>query len=281
MLETANALENTSGLSSQLRKRDSGASAPDSSEQNRRFGLAALAASRRTAEPGETRLSRGTINIPPVGTPAESDLSESPSAAESTAGSSSQFIAPLPPEPASTPAAPSLPPVEEVREAARANRVQKGLAAIAASRRAAAAVASQVQNGQSLSALSGTSTGVQQFSSGLLQSDGGRSSTSLFDLPTSGQGLVNRLRAQVRPSSPLNALRSRDSIGTSPLTGVLGGLSTPTSLTGLNSQRASLRSTFLSNDNDSRRLLSISSPNRTSDGFGLSAVTSSALDLIG
>jgi hypothetical protein len=65
-----------------------------------------------------------------------------------------------------------------------------------------------VQNGQSLSALRDTSSGVQQFSSGITQPDGGRRSTSLFDLPSSGQGLVTRLRAQVRSASPLNAFRS-------------------------------------------------------------------------
>jgi hypothetical protein len=167
--------------------------------------------------------------------------------------------------------------VEEVRQKARADRVQAGLAVIAAGRRSAALTASQVQNGQSLSALRGTSTGVQQFSSGLLQSDGGRSSTSLFDLPSSGQGLIDRMRVQVRPSSPLISLRSRDSTEASPL----GGLRMPSSLTGLNTQRASLRRAFQSNDDNSRRLLSISSPNRTSDGFGLSAITGSTFDLIG
>jgi hypothetical protein len=260
MLEPANALENTSGLSRQPRQRVSFASA-HSTEQNRRFCLAALAAGRRASDPGQTPLSRGTLNLP-----------------DTAAGSSSQFNAPPPPEPASTPPPPSLPPVEEVRQKARADRVQAGLAVIAAGRRSAARTAGQLQNGQSLSALRGTSTGVQQFSSGLLQSDGGRSSTSLFDLPSSGQGLINRMRTQVRPSSPLNALRSRDSTQASSLT---GGLRMPSSLTGLNTQRASLRRAFQGNDNDSRRLLGISSPNRTSDGFGLSALTDSTFDLIG
>lgn len=268
MLEPANALENTSGLSRQPRQRDSFAST-GSTEQNRRFSLAALAG-RRASDPGQTPLSRGTLNLAPLNT--EQDPPDT------AAGSSSQFNAPQPPEPASTPPPPSLPPVEEVRQKARADRVQAGLAVIAAGRRSAARTAGQLQNGQSLSALRGTSTGVQQFSSGLLQSDGGRSSTSLFDLPSSGQGLINRMRTQVRPSSPLNALRSRDSTQASSLT---GGLRMPSSLTGLNTQRASLRRAFQSNDNDSRRLLSISSPNRTSDGFGLSALTDSTFDLIG
>jgi hypothetical protein len=52
-------------------------------------------------------------------------------------------------------------------------------------------------------------------------------------------------------------------------------------LNSVNSQRAALNSVFHSNDNSSRSLLSLSNPNRTAGGFGLTAPNRSAFDLIG
>lgn len=171
-------------------------------------------------------------------------------------------------------------------------RKRVGLAAVAAaSRRSAASQANRVQDGNPLSALQATAgapAGVQKRSSGLVQPDGGRRSTSLFDQPSSGQGLVARMRGQVRPSSPLNALGGGDnsnssasitqSVGRSVLgtdDGPLGGLA---SLSRANSQRAGLNSTFARIDNSSRLLLSTG---RASGAFGLGSTSLSAFDLLG
>ena len=173
-------------------------------------------------------------------------------------------------------------------------RQRVGLAAVAAAnKRSAASQANRVQDGQSLSALRSTSSapnGVQQRSSGLVRPDGGQPSrsASLFDLPSSGQGLVDRLRAQVRPSSPLNALGSASSstrsavtrsVGNQLLAGddPVGGLSS----TRANAQRASLQSSFTRIDNSSRFLLSSTNSARSSGGFGLAAISSSVVNLIG
>jgi hypothetical protein len=239
MLEPTNTSESSSRVST--------ASADRSTGQNRSFGLAALAASRKVKEGGTALLARVTTKL------SRSNAKQQP-----------------PDEP--------VPPTSTLRSVSdRADRVQLGLATISASRRAAAGRANRVQNGQSLSALRDTSTGVQQFSSGLLQSDGGRRSTSLFDLPSSGQGLVLRLRGQVRPSSPLNALRARGAGGTQSS----GGLSSLSALNRANAQLAGLRTAFTANDNGSRLLLSASSSSRPAGGFGLAATSRSAFDLIG
>ena len=184
-------------------------------------------------------------------------------------------------------------------DAASARRVGQnrrfGLATLAASRKAkeggsallarfttklsrsAASRANRVQDGQSLSALRDTSTGVQQFSPGPLQSDGGRRSSSLFGLSNSGQGLVLRLRGQVRPSSPLNALRVGGSGGIQSS----GGISSLTSLHRANAQLSGVRTALTGNDNSSRLLLSASSSSRSLGGFGQAATTRSAFDFIG
>ncbi|HCL30840.1 MAG TPA: hypothetical protein DIC52_20710 [Candidatus Latescibacteria bacterium] len=166
-------------------------------------------------------------------------------------------------------------------DAASADRVGQnrrfGLAALAASRKAKEGGSARVQDGQSLSALRDTSTGVQQFSSGPLQSDGGRRSSSLFGLSNSGQGLVLRLRGQVRPSSPLNALRVGGSGGIQSS----GGISSLTSLHRANAQLSGLRTALTGNDNSSRLLLSASSSSRSLGGFGQAATTRSAFDFIG
>lgn len=215
--------------------------------QNRRFGLAALAASRKAKEGGSALLARFTTK-----------LSRSASARQQ-------------------PSKESAPPTSALSsESDRADRVQISLATISASRRSAASRANRVQDGQSLSALRDTSTGVQQFSSGPLQSDGGRRSSSLFGLSNSGQGLVLRLRGQVRPS-PLNALRVGGSGGIQSS----GGISSLTSLHRANAQLSGLRTALTGNDNSSRLLLSASSSSRSLGGFGQAATTRSAFDFIG
>ncbi|HJP32568.1 MAG TPA: hypothetical protein QGF95_18650 [Candidatus Latescibacteria bacterium] len=277
MLETANTTDSAPGLAratSRLQRRDSSVSAADSTEHNRRFGRAALAARRQATEGGAPTLSSATANPPrSASSPVRSTTPSEPvdnSTAADAASTPPAAEAPAAPRPSSAPPTSAL-----TREAARSERAQVGLAAIAASRRLAASRANSVQNGQSLSALRDTSSGVQQFSSGIVQSDGGRRSTSLFDLPSSGQGLVTRLRGQVRPSSPLTALGSSGASSSS------SGLRSLSSLSGANAQRAGLRSAFQSNDEGSRLLLSAASPSRTAGGFGLSTLNRSAFDLLG
>ena len=295
MLELANNLDSSPGPSrtaNNQRQRDSVASSASTTENNRRFGLAAIAASRKGSAGAGTPISRFTTNlsqqlIAPTPEPAETipvkqtqqrgaaePVAETAVAAAVAAERATQRAAS-----AAAAAAPAPAPSTSAltsQETARSERAKIGLAAISASRRSAYQVANRVQNGQSLSALRDTSSGVQQFSSGITQPDGGRRSTSLFDLPSSGQGLVTRLRAQVRPSSPLNALRSSAGDATPPSSGLQS-----LSLTSVNSQRSALNSSFRSHDNSSRSLLSASNPNRTAGGFGLTALNRSAFDLIG
>ncbi len=226
----------------------SDAASADRVGQNRRFGLAALAASRKAKEGGSALLARFTTK-----------LSRSASARQQ-------------------PSKESAPPTSALSsQSDRADRVQISLATISASRRSAASSANRVQDGQSLSTLRDTSTGVQQFSSGPLQSDGGRRSSSLFGLSNSGQGLVLRLRGQVRPSSPLNALRVGGSGGIQSS----GGISSLTSLHRANAQLSGLRTALTGNDNSSPLLLSASSSSRSLGGFGQAATTRSAFDFIG
>ncbi|MDA0334570.1 MAG: hypothetical protein O2782_05340 [bacterium] len=283
-----------------------------SSEQNRRFGLAALAANRRSPAGGANPVARFAANLTQrysvsdrasdrasdtvsalqsepstivpiadtIALPAAQDSIEVESAPQTTVAAAAAATRAVADRRAA--AAAEQTPIQPVSTLtnveARSERVTIGLAAIAsASRRSSVQRTNRVQDGQSLSALRDTSSGIQQFSSGITQADGGRRSTSLFDLPSSGQGLVTRLRAQVRPSSPLNALRSSDTSDTSPSS----GLSSLSSLTAANAQRAGLQSNLRSNDRSSRSLLSAANPNRTAGGFGLSTLNRSAFDLIG
>lgn len=289
MLETANSL--------------------DSTERTRQTGRAALAARRNregnSGSQSNSALSRlsASVNRRFNRSQPEADAPRS----TSNSGLDSQgFIKPLPiseadageqaPQAQSSQATqqasarPDIPPPTSAltAEAARSERAKIGLAAVAASRASASRRANVVQGRETLSALRDTSTGVRQFSSGVERADGGRRSTSLFDLPSSGQGLVSRLRAQVRPSSPLNGLRGdgaaagsifgAPSAGLGSATGLGSGRS---SLSAANAQRAGLRSASNNADSGSRLLLSASTPSRTSGGFGLAAPQRSAFDLIG
>jgi hypothetical protein len=300
MLEPANNAAAAAGLTRAAERTSS-----STTEGTRRFGLAALTAARRGATPLPAGLSRGRLNVPSrdsaevePATAATQDRAaqrpeparpqpaqaETPTAAEPAAD-----VTATPAEeaaPATAPAAPTLssgrfveptplPPVEQVREEARNDRSQAALQLVTAQRqalasRAAASRSNRVQSGSGLSALRDTTgPGPLRASTSLLRSDGEARGTSLFDLPSSGQGLLGRLNGRSTSASPLNALRNDDE---------QSGLR---SLSGVNSQRAGLRSLFQSNDDDSRRLLSLSNPNRTTGGFGLASATRSALDLIG
>ena len=276
-------------------------------ENNRRLGLAALAARRKGADGDPSPLSRVSANLSKKFSASEPDMAPGTTANSAddslavapqdvSAGASQatppiqDSAAPLRPQPQVVPLEPST----VVRDAARAERSQIGLAAVAASRRAAASRANVVQGGQSLSVLRDTSPNVPKLGSSVLQPDGGKRSTSLFDLQSSGEGLVNRLRGQVRPYSPLNA--SPINLGTDRISGRLGALNSGGpgsggldsssnsglgSLSGANAQRASLSASLHKNDNSSRLLLSSANPNRTPGGFGQSDINRSAFDLIG
>jgi hypothetical protein len=76
-------------------------------------------------------------------------------------------------------------------------------------RAAARSAANRVKDGQSLGALKATSgppVGATTTSSLFATPDQDRSRTSLFNLPSSGGALIDRMRGQVSPSSPLNGL---------------------------------------------------------------------------
>ena len=271
-------------------------------ENNRRLGLAALAARRKGADGDPSPLSRVSANLSKKFSVSEPDMAPGTTAnsaddslavaPQDVSAGASQATPPTQDSAAPFPPQPQVVPLESstvVRDAARAERSQIGLAAVAASRRAAASRANVVQGGQSLSVLRDTSPNVPKLGSSVLQPDGGKRSTSLFDLQSSGEGLVNRLRGQVRPYSPLNA--SPINLGTDRISGGLGALNSGGlnsssnsglgSLSGANAQRASLSASLHKNDNSSRLLLSSANPNRTPGGFGQSDINRSAFDLIG
>ncbi|HJN27472.1 MAG TPA: hypothetical protein QF604_06110 [Candidatus Latescibacteria bacterium] len=180
-------------------------------------------------------------------------------------------------------------------------------------RAAARSQANRVKDGQSLSALKATGgppAGALSTSSLTATSDNDRSRTSLFDLPSSGGAVIDRMRGQVRPSSPLNGLLGGSSDGLSSSSALnrgstggllgdddgpgllsgfvgvdnsnpLGGLSRgPMSLSSAQELTSGLRSNLSRISNSSRSLLQVSNPLRTSGGFGLQLPTSS-LNLLG
>jgi hypothetical protein len=153
-------------------------------------------------------------------------------------------------------------------------------------RAAARSAANRVKDGQSFGALkaaSGSSLGVTTTSSLVATPDQDRSRTSLFNLPSSGGALIDRMRGQVRPSSPLNGLLG-GSDGPGLLSGFVGvdesnplsGLGfSPLSRTAVQSVTSVLRSSFDCIGNRSRSLLQTNNPLRTDGGFGLQLPTSS------
>lgn len=151
-------------------------------------------------------------------------------------------------------------------------------------RRATRVGVNRVKDGLTLSALRATSggpVGAEQTSAILVRPDGGRRNASLFDLPSSGEGLVSRLRAQVRPSSPLLGLATQGRDPVEALSPGGDGAGSLWALDSANAIQASLRSSFLRIDSQSRQLLSAASANRTSGGFGLASITNAAIDLFG
>ena len=99
------------------------------------------------------------------------------------------------------------------------------------------------------------------------QSQGG--GASLLDLPASGQGLLDQLRAQPRGASPLTAGLAR------------GSASRPASMGVLQARQTSSLSRFQQLDRQSRFLRASSNPQRTNGGFGLPLSSAVVLSLLG
>ena len=146
----------------------------------------------------------------------------------------------------------------------------------------------RVKGNLTLSPLRATSTpafSVISRSSGPTASDGGRRSTSLFDLPRSGQSLLGKLGVQTRPSNPLTAGLSGNRSSDSKRQGLLNFTRASSSKAlglRLDSARALLsqqrnKSTFI--DNRSRFLLASSNPRRP-NAFGIKLLNST-LSLLG
>ena len=126
---------------------------------------------------------------------------------------------------------------------------------------------------------------VTSRSSGASKSDGGRRSTSIFDLPRSGQNLVSKLGAQTRPTSPLTAGLTGNRSSDNKRQGLLS-FTRPTSSKSLGLRLDSARSlisqqriTSIRIDNRSRFLLA-SSNLRRPNAFGIKLFNSS-LSLFG
>lgn len=138
----------------------------------------------------------------------------------------------------------------------------------------------QVRDGltlPTLRAMGGPPAGsVLTRSSGPTLSDGGRRSRSVFDLPTSGQAFLERLRGQSRNASPLLGAFS----GTRETGNGSGILTSGRSLAALQAQNASLQPRFQRLDSTSRFLLAQANANRSNQGFGTNLLSSS-ISLIG
>ncbi|MBT3343519.1 MAG: hypothetical protein HN712_29040 [Gemmatimonadetes bacterium] len=164
-------------------------------------------------------------------------------------------------------------------------------AARSQNRAAAQGLANRVKDGQSLGALKATSgppAGKISTSSLLATTEKDRSRTSLFDLPSSGGALIDRMRGQVKSSSPLNSLLGgEDGPGLlSGLVGIdksnpLGALGkSPMSLSAAQSLTNGLRSSSTRISNSSRSLMQVSNPLRSNGGFALQ-LPASSLNLLG
>lgn len=113
----------------------------------------------------------------------------------------------------------------------------------------------------------------------------GRRGATLFDRSRSGQGVLERLRGQVRSVSPLTA--GLNGAATTPDSAGSGArqpaAATPAAereehrLSIFVARQSSLRQGFLRLDNSSRFLLAQSNPRRTSFGFGLRAADDKGL----
>jgi len=105
-------------------------------------------------------------------------------------------------------------------------------------------------------------------SSGLIRAESsrrsGRRSTSLYDLSSSGDGVLSRMRAQTRSTSPLNGVFS----GNESRTGVGSDLSLRR-LSATHSLQAQMRRGFQRIDGRGRFLSAQSNPQRVGSGFGI------------
>ncbi len=81
-------------------------------------------------------------------------------------------------------------------------------------------------------------------------------SPGLFDLPTSGEGLLSSLAAQTKTTSPLTA-------------GLIGNNQDPPALHLLQASQLNLRHHLQQSDNQSRLLQASANPRRTQGGFAL------------
>ncbi len=179
---------------------------------------------------------------------------------------------------------------DHAMETARRTVINRA-AARSQNRAAAQGLANRVKDGQSLGALKATSgapSGKISSSSLLATTDKDRSRTSLFDLPSSGGAIIDRMRGQVRSSSLLNSLLGgEDGPGLlSGLVGIdnsnpLGALGkSPMSLTAAQSLTSGLRSSSTRISNRSRSLMQVNNPLRSSGGFALQ-LPASSLNLLG
>ena len=128
-----------------------------------------------------------------------------------------------------------------------------------------------------LRATGGPPASVSSRSSGPTLTDGGRRRSSVFDLPTSGQGFLERLKGQAKSASPLLGAFSA-SAGSR--TSGSGAPTRGSSLTVLQNQNASLQPKFQRLDNSSRFLPAQSNENRFNEGFELISL-SSDINLLG
>ena len=133
----------------------------------------------------------------------------------------------------------------------------------------------QVRDGLTLTTLRATGgppAGALTRSSGPMLPDGGRRRGSVFDLPTSGQGFLERLRGQARNASPLLGAFS----GTRETRDGSGILTSGRSLAALQAQSAMLQSRFRRLDSTSRFLLAQANSSRPNQGFATNLLSSSS-----
>lgn len=129
----------------------------------------------------------------------------------------------------------------------------------------------RVKDGLTLGTLKSTSgppAGAISRSSGIARTASsarsGRRSSSLYDLSSSGEGVLSRMRGQTRSASPLTGL----SAGNESSAGGIGDLSRRR-LSATNSLQAQMRTSFRRLDGRGRFLAAQANPQRAGTGFGV------------
>ena len=136
----------------------------------------------------------------------------------------------------------------------------------------------------SLRATGGPPSSASLFSNGVSSSAGiteggrGRRSTSLFDLPNSGNGVLSKLRGQVKSSNPLLSGLTGDSSAGANLASLTSRQRSSRSLSASQSQVATLRQQSTSIDSRSRFMQAQTSLLRSTGGVG--ATLSSSFNLL-